>query len=666
MPTEVGFREAWITQALPDRVVRRGGEHEYNARNRSVADGGDPFHRHVGTCGRRDGAINLIGAEFIHASMTGATHPGRIVTISRLQRRIQMATETKAEGSAPTGIARYVPIFEWLPNYNRSWLKADLIAGLSVWALMVPTSLGYATISGVPVQYGLYAAAAGLIGFALFTTSKQVTQGPSSSTAAVLGASVLAVASAGSDGAIQLAASIVLVAGALFVIMFLLNMGWIADFLSAAVLTGFTFGVGINVAAGELFKITGTESSGSNTWGKLWAWITSVSDANGATVVVGVAALILVFGIAVFAPNVPGALVAVILGIAATLIFDLGDRGVELIGDVPRGLPALVLPDIGYILDNAATIVAGAVGLLLIGFSVTTAAVRDYATKHNYRVDINQELLAQGVSNISSGLFQGVFVNGSLSKSPVNDQAGARSQLSNLFQALLIILTLLVLAPMFSNLPEAVLGAIIIEAVTMGMMDVGEMKRLLNVKPFEFIAAMAALLGVMTFGILQGIVIGAVLSIIWLVAISSRPKIPELGQKKDTQAFYDLENHPDGVKFPGLLIVRFDGGLFFVNSGALGDRIRELRVEKQSELQCVIISMEGVDFIDTEGADALKEIANAGRDQNVDLRLARVKEQVIDVLERDGVTDLIGADSIHADIATAVRMHQSKFGTTSP
>ena len=455
---------------------------------------------------------------------------------------------TKTE--KPGGISRILPILSWLPNYDRSWLKADIIAGLSVWALMVPTSLGYATISGVPVQYGLYAAAMGLIAFALFTTSKQVTTGPSSSTAAVLGAAVLAIASAGSDEAVAAAAAIVFVAGLLFTIMYLLKMGWISEFLSASVLTGFTFGVAINVAAGELFKITGTEKAGANTWQKLWTWITELPETSMPTLVVGVSALVLVFAIKIFAPKVPGALVAVILGIAATAVFNLGDLGVALIAEVPSGLPSFVLPDFGMILDNLAMIVGAAVGLLLIGFSVTTAAVRDYANKHNYRIDINQELLAQGMSNVSSGLFQGIFDNGSLSKSPVNDDAGAKSQISNLAQAVFIILTLLFLAPLFSALPEAVLGAIIIQAVVMGMMDVAEMKRIFSVKKFEFLAALAALLGVMTFGILQGVVIGVALSIIWLVAVSALPYIPELGRKPGTHAFFDLKEHPDSQTYP--------------------------------------------------------------------------------------------------------------------
>ena len=229
-------------------------------------------------------------------------------------------------------------------------------------------------------------------------------------------------------------------------------------------------------------------------------------------------------------------------------LFGLADDGVELIGDVPSGLPSFVLPDLDLIVDNLGTILSAAVGLLLIGFSVSTAAVRQYASKHNYRIDVNQELLAQGMSNVASGLFQGVFNNGSLSKSPVNDGAGARSQVSNLAQAAFIILTLLVLAPMFADLPDAVLGAIIIQAVVMGMMDVGEMKRLLFVKPFEFLAATAALLGVMTFGILEGVFIGVGLSMLWLVAVSALPLIPELARRPGTQAFLDVDEYPDGEK----------------------------------------------------------------------------------------------------------------------
>jgi len=568
-------------------------------------------------------------------------------------------TKTPMENNA--GIRGILPILQWLPNYDRAWLKTDLIAGLSVWALMVPTSLGYAAISGVPVQYGLYAAAVGLIAFALFTTSRQVTQGPSSSTAAVLGAAVLAVTSAGSDEAVAIAAAIVLVTGLLYIIMYVLKMGWISEFLSSSVLTGFTFGVAINVAVGELFKITGTQSAGSNTWTKLWAWIASLPETSFPTLIVGILALAVVFGIKLFIPKIPGALVTVVLGIGATMLFNLGNLGVVLIAEVPRGLPSFTLPDLRFILDNLFMIVGGAVSLLLIGFSVTTAAVREYANKHNYRIDINQELLAQGMSNVTSGLFQGIFNNGSLSKSPVNDQAGAKSQVSNLAQALLILLTLILLAPLFSNLPEAALGAVIIEAVLMGMIDIAEMKRIYKVKRFEFWISVAAILGVLTFGILQGVAIGVGLSIFWLVAVSALPNIPELGRKIGTLDFFELDANPDAQTFPGLSILRFDGGLFFVNADALGDRIRDVRVHSKKELNGVIISMTGVNFIDTEGADMLRKIAQAGQEINADLHLARVKPWVRSILQQDGVIDIIGADHIHDSVASAVTMHLEKF-----
>ncbi len=565
-----------------------------------------------------------------------------------------------AEKRMPAGrIRRFVPILSWLPQYQRSWLRQDIIAGLSVWALMVPTSLGYATLSGVPVQHGLYAAAAGMIVFALFTTSRQLVQGPGSSTAPVLGAAVVSIAAAGSEDAVAIATAVVLVAGLVFVLMAILEMGWISEFLSAAVLTGFIFGVAVNVVSGELFKVTGTDKSGSNTWQKLWEWAASLPDANRTTVVVGVAALVLLFGLKSLAPKVPAELVAVVLGIAVTVVFDLGDRGVGLIADVPRGLPTPSIPDLELIVDNWETVIGAAVGMVLIGFSVTTAGVRQYAGKHNYRIDVNQELLAQGMSNVASSVFQGVFNNGSLSKSPVNDGAGARSQVSSLAQAGFIILTLLFLAPIFSKLPEAVLGAIIIEAVTLGMMDVREMKRLIVVKPYEFGAALAALLGVMTFGILQGVFIGVGISIVWLVAVSALPYIPELGRKPGTDAFYDLERHDDCETIPGLKILRFDGGLFFVNADALADRLRQIRVESTTGLDGVIISMEGVNFIDTEGADVLMAIARAGIDHRIDLHLARVKPQVAEVLERDGFFDLVSRDHVHDNIDAAVRVHES-------
>jgi len=273
-------------------------------------------------------------------------------------------------------------------------------------------------------------------------------------------------------------------------------------------------------------------------------------------------------------------------------------------------------------------------------------------------------MLAQGMSNVGSALFQGIFVDGSLSRSPINDQAGARSQLSNLFQAVLVILTLLLLAPLFSYLPDAVLGAIIIEAVVVGMIDIPEMRRLFAVKRIEFAIAVTALLGVLTFGVLWGVFIGVGLSIIWLVKVSSRPGIAELGRKTGTGAFVDLRDDPAAETRPDLAILRFDGGLWFVNSQTLEDRLREIRVRSAGTLKGVILSMEGVDYIDAEGADSLKAIAQAGLDHHVAFHLARVKSSVLEVLERDQVVDLVGAGHIHDNVEAAVQAYRQEHPVT--
>ncbi len=311
-------------------------------------------------------------------------------------------------------------------------------------------------------------------------------------------------------------------------------------------------------------------------------------------------------------------------------------------------------------------ILGTAVGVVLIGLSVTTATVRNLAREHNYRIDINQELLAQGAANVSSGLFQGIFVSGSLSKSPVNDDSGASSQVSNLAQALLILLTLLVLAPLFSKLPQAVLGAIIIQAVVTGMMDVAGMKRLYTIERSEFWISMAALLGVVTFGILQGVVIGIILSLVWLVAVSAMPPIPELGRQPGTDAYLDVEHYPDAETYPGLKILRYDGGLFYVNVDTLQDRLRHAHLDADPPLEGVILSMEGVNFIDIEGSDKLSEAIAAAHNLDIDFELAHVKPPVVDLLKKSGVYDQLGAEHFHDDIHSAVEAYLSLHPEIKP
>ena len=559
-----------------------------------------------------------------------------------------MATQDRND----RGLARFLPAAAWLPRYERAWLRGDVIAGVAVTALVVPKNLGYAGIAGVPLQNGLYAAAAGAIIYALFCTSRQISTGPSSSLAAVAGGAVL-VTGLGGQQAAQLVAAITLATGALFLLLALFRMGWIARFLSKAVITGFLAGAAVDVVIGELPKLTGTSSEGDSAWRELATWLGSLGDVHWTTVLVGVVSLGVIFGVRFLAPAVPGALVLVAGGLVASALFDLGAHGVALVGNVPRGLPAPELPDLTLVKQHYATIGIAAVALLLIGFSQTAGDARAFAARHRYRIDVNQESVAQGMANIGAGVFQGMPVSTSLSASSLNESAGANTPVASLTTGALVLATLIVLAPLFSHLPKAVLGAVIIDAVVFGMIDLPELRRLHRVARFDFWIAVAAIIGVLSAGVLAGVVIGVVLSLGWLIYVTTRPPMPLLGREAGTQVFRDLDENPDDETFPGIEVLRLDGGLFFATAEALEDRIRGL-AEDGSQPRALVLDLEGVDFVDSQGAAKLTDIHQLMDVDGVTLRLARVKPNVLKVIQADGIVDVIGEDHIHGNVNRAI------------
>ena len=584
--------------------------------------------------------------------------PGNDATHQALPGTTPAQRDRAEQTSPPMGLARFLPILTWAPRYERAWLRGDLVAGLAVAALVVPKSLGYAGIAGVPIQHGLFAATAGAIIYALFGTARQVSTGPSSALAAVAGSAV-ALGAVSNDDAVALVVAITVVTGVLFLLLAVFRMGWISLLLSKAVITGFLFGSAIEVVIGELPKITGTSIYGTNSWQKLGSWIGGLGDIDGSTLLLGAVSLVVIIGIRFSPLKVPGALALLVGGLAASAIFDFESRGIALVGDVPRGFATPELPSLDFVADNVAVIGPAALGLLLIGFSQTAGDARSFAAKHGYRVDINQESLAQGMSNVGSGVMQGIPVSTSLSASSLNDQSGAKTPLASLTTGVLLILTLLVLAPVFSLLPLAVLAAVIIDAVVFGMMDVAEMHRLHRVARTDFWIAVAALLGVLGAGVLNGVLIGIGLSLVWLVYINATPKIPVLGRQPGTEVFRSVSRYPDSETYVGLLVVRFDGGLFFASADALGDRLRELAQQPTAAYDTVVVSFEGVDFIDSQGSAKVREILELAHTYDVELRLARVKPEVVDVLARDGVIDELGEQNLFGNVHHACADHMS-------
>lgn len=562
-----------------------------------------------------------------------------------------MSTVESAPPAAP-GIARFLPIVGWLRDYDRSWLRGDVIAGVTVAALIVPKNLGYAGIAGVPLQNGLYAAAAGAVLYAIFGTCRQISMGPSSGLAAVA-ASAVATAGLTAPGEVAtFVAGITLISGLLFLLLAILRMGWISQFLSRAVVTGFLFGAAIDVVIGELAKITGTDTSGTNSFQEFRSWLGSLGETHLPTLAVGVVSLVVVFGIRHVAPRVPGALVLVVGGLIASYLFDFGDKGVALVGDVPSGLPSFDIPSPSLLFDHGGTAIIAAVALMLIGFSQTAGDARAFAAKHRYQIDVDQESVAQAAANIGSGVFHGMPVSTSLSASSLNDHSGAKTGLASITSGVTVLLTLLFLAPLFSQLPKPVLGALIIEAVVMGMMNLPEMRRIYRVQRFDFWVAIVAILGTLAFGVLAGVILGIGLSLLWLIAVATHPQMPTLGREPGTQVFRDVIENPDDEQIPGVAVVRLDGGLFFATADALQDRIRSV-IQSESP-RCVVLDCEGINFLDSQGSATIDDLLVLCRQADVTLRLARVKPGVRAVLEREGVTERLGVDHIHGNVHRAV------------
>jgi SulP family sulfate permease len=555
-----------------------------------------------------------------------------------------------AEGA---GARRLLPIVGWLPSYDRRFLKGDLTAGLAVAALIIPKNLGYAGIAGIPLQNGLYAAAAGALLYPVFGTSRQISTGPSSGLAAVAASAVAVAGITGTDDVAGFVALTAIVSGALFLLLALFRMGWISQFLSRAVVTGFLFGAAIDVVIGELPKLTGTDADGSNPIQELRSWLRTLDDVHGTTLLVGVVALVVVFGVRYVAPRVPGALVLLVGGLVASRLFDLGGEGVRLVGDIPRGLPTIDVPDSQLLGDHAATIGLAAVALVLIGFSQTAGDSRMFAARHRYRIDVDQESVAQGVANLGAGLFQGMPVSTSLSASSLNDHSGARTGLASLVSGVVVLLALLLLAPLFSDLPMPVLAALIIEAVVMGMMDVPELRRLARVQRFDFWIAVIAIAATLVFGVLAGVLIGVVLSIVWLISVATRPPMPLLGRDRSSGLFRELAEGSDDEQFPGIVVLRLDGGLFFATADALEDRVRDVALTTPGTTG-IVLDCIAVDVIDSQGSAKLREIVELAEQAGATLRLARVKPVVAEVLRRDGALDKVGPDCVHDSIAQAV------------
>lgn len=555
-------------------------------------------------------------------------------------------TDTAATVSSPR--RRWRP-FASLAGYDRSWLRGDVVAGLTVWAVLVPEALAYASIAGVSPVVGLYAAPPALLLYAAFGSSRHLIVGPMSATAALSAAAVADLTTGGPDDVLAFTTVLALMTGVLAVAAGLLRLGFLAHFISEPVMKGFIIGLALTIIVGQVPKLFGIERADGNFFAQAWGVVRHLGDTDGRTLAVGVASLAAVLALRRWLPMVPGSLVAVALGVLAVELLDLDADGVAIVGPIDRGLPAFGLPagrDVGDYL--AAT--ASAAGIMLVGFAEGLGAAKTYAARAHYAIDPNRELIGLGAANAGAGLVSGMVVNGSLSKTAVNGSAGARSQVSGLVVAVLTVVTLLFLTGLFDSLPEATLAAVVIAAVV-ELIDLGALRELYRLhssrlgriyghasRP-DFIAAVVAMVGVLVFDTLPGLVLGIVVSLLVLLYRASKPHVAELGRVAGTtDQFTDVERHPENETDPAVGVLRVEAGMFFANADAVRAAI-ETHARRPGTVG-IVVDAESVAFVDITAVRMLDELAEDLVRSGQRLVIAHDLGQVGDLLEHAGATEL--------------------------
>lgn len=560
-------------------------------------------------------------------------------------------------------ISRVLPIISQLRGYQLGWLRADILAAVTVWALTVPEAMAYASIAGVPLEAGLYTAPMALILYAIFATSRHLVVAPTT-TVAIISASVIApLAVGGSSEYIALTAGLAVITGVIMILAGVVRLGFITDFFAKPVLVGFVIGLGLVIGLGQLDKVLGLKAVGDNSFLVAWDLIRQLPDVHLLTAAVGLGCLFLILGIRRFSPKIPGALVALIASIAAVAIFNLDLRGVHIVGDIPAGLPPFSLPAIG--IDKIGALVPGALAVLLVGYAESISTARVYAAKNGYKVDSNQEFIALGAANLGAGLSGGFVVDCSLSKTAAANELSPQTQVSNLLAGGLILVTILALTPLFHDLPEATLGAVVVAAIS-HVVDFGKLKRLYQLNKRELLFGLAALFGVLIFGLLVGLLIAILVSFASLVYRNARPGSAVLGREPGENVYQDISRHPEDETFPGLLIFRFDAELFFANSNYFHDELLRLIGVSETDVKAVLVDAESMHSLDITAAEMLEDLQNELSEAGVVVLMARVHGRVRDMMVRTGLAESIGPERLFPSVRAGVAYYLNSLVTANP
>ncbi|AEL24213.1 SulP family inorganic anion transporter [Cyclobacterium marinum] len=542
-------------------------------------------------------------------------------------------------------LKQYFPILDWLPDYKKSYLSGDIGAGLTVGIMLIPQGMAYAMIAGLPPVFGLYASLIPQIVYALMGTSRQLAVGPVAMDSLLVASGLGALALSGIDEYIAMAVFLALFMGLIQLGLGLLRMGFLVNFLSKPVISGFTSAAAIIIGLSQLKHLLGTDIEGSNQIHILLInALATLSETNWIALAIGIFAIVVIKSIKHFNSRIPAALVVVVLGVLTVYFFNLNEQGVKIVGEVPSGLPSFKLPVLGF--SRVTELLPIALTLSLIAFMEAISVAKAIEEKHSdYKVDSNQELIALGTANVLGSLFQSYPTTGGFSRTAVNDQAGAKTGVAPVVSALVVGLTLLFLTPLFYYLPNAVLAAIIMVAV-FGLIDINYPVELFRNRRDEFYLLLATFLITLTVGIKEGILLGVLISLLLLVYRTSRPHIAVLGRIRNTDYFKNIARFPEDTEtYPNILIIRFDAQLYFGNREYFKKELQNQLEQKGKELKFIILNAEAINYIDSSAIHMLRQLIQELNSKGIKLLVAGAIGPARDIFYSSGLIDAIGKDN---------------------
>ena len=551
-------------------------------------------------------------------------------------------------------------VFSWLPglqavrSYRREWLAKDIVAGIVLTTLLVPQGMAYAELAGLPPITGLYTSIMCLLGYAVFGPSRILVLGPDSSLGPMIAATILPLAGADGDPkrAIALASILAIMVAAIMILGAVAKLGFIADLISKPTMIGYMNGLALTILIGQLPKLFGFKVSADNLLGEITGFVKGLAhgEAVAASAAVGVAGIVLILVLQRWLPKVPAVLIMVVLAIASTSVFHLADHGVSLVGVLPKGFPPLTIPSVR--LSDLGLLFAGALGIALVSLADTISTASAFAARTGQEVRGNGEMIGIGAANLAAGLFQGFPVSTSGSRTAVAERSGAKTQLTGVTGAALIILMIVLVPGLFRNLPQPALAAVVITA-SLSLADIPGTVRLWRQRKAEFLLSIAAFLGVALLGVLPGIAIAVGLSILNVFRRAWWPYDTELGRVDGLEGYHDVHSYPEAQHLPGLVIYRFDAPLFFANAKTFRNEVRRL-ANTEPKPRWIVIAAEPVTDVDTTASDVLEELDETLNAQGISLVFAELKDPVQRKIERYGLTRTIDPHHFYPTIESAV------------